>query len=122
MSIDQRVPRPGLPSLDYIRGRLSVATQHDGHCDCAAELAQWLEPLLAEVERLRTPEVALPNGRLTPAEERVYRYMRDTDLPMQDIAGRLLVSVNTVKTHSKGVFRKLGVTSRFELRSREVQT
>ena len=112
---------PGLPSLDYIRGRLSMLPMHADGCGCHGEL-QWLEPLLAEVERLRSPETALPNGRLTPAEERVFRYMRDTDLNVPDIADRLFVSTNTVKTHAKNVFRKLGVKSRLELRAVEVES
>lgn len=111
-----------LPSMDYIRGRISVATLHERHCDCGAELAQWIEPLLAEIDRLRSPEVTLPNGRLSPAEERVYRYMRDTDLKASEIAERLFVSENTIKTHAKGVYRKLGVRSRIELRSTEVKS
>jgi DNA-binding CsgD family transcriptional regulator len=106
-----------LPPLDFIRGRISVATVHEPHCDCGAELAQWLEPLLAEVERLRSPEVTLPNGRLSPAEERVYRYLRDTDLSTKNIAEQLFVSENTVKSHAKGVHRKLGVTRRAQLRT-----
>ena len=110
-------PMTGLPSLDFIRGRISVVTAHEEHCTCGAELAQWLEPLLAEVERLRSPEVTLPMGRLSPAEERVFRYMRDTDLQGAEIAAQLHVGVNTVKTQAKAVFRKLGVTSRAELRS-----
>jgi DNA-binding CsgD family transcriptional regulator len=116
-----QAPSTGLPPLDFIRGRISVIANHGaGHCDCGAELAQWLEPLLTEVERLRSPEVAIPNGRLSPAEERVYRYLRDTDLGAKDIAARLFVTENTIKTHCKGVYRKLGVTRRAQLRAAAV--
>jgi LuxR family transcriptional regulator, maltose regulon positive regulatory protein len=35
-----------------------------------------------------------------------------TDFSQRDIARQLFVSLNTVKTHTKGIFRKLGVTNR----------
>ena len=48
---------------------------------------------------------------LTAAELRVLAYL-PTHLSLQEIADRLVVSRNTVKTHSVAVYRKLGVSSR----------
>lgn len=113
----------GLPSLEYIRGRVSVVTvHHAGHCDCHAELSQWLEPLMAEVERLRAISFAPPDRRLAPVEEQMMRYLRDTDMTAPEIAAARNVSVNTVKTQAKSVYRKLGISSRAELRSAEVKS
>ena len=124
VSIDQHTPAPvaGLPSLDYIRGRVSVIANHGaGHCDCGTELAQWLEPLLAEVERLRDVPNCTPDVRLSPAEDRVARLLRNTDLSAQEIADRLHVGLNTVKTQAKAVYRKLHVGSRLELRALDTE-
>jgi LuxR family transcriptional regulator, maltose regulon positive regulatory protein len=37
-----------------------------------------------------------------------------TGLSQREIGGELYVSLNTVKTHTRGIFRKLGVTTRDE--------
>lgn len=51
---------------------------------------------------------------LTPAEYSVFS-LYSKDLSVQEIAERLFISVNTVKTHNKHIFVKLGVTSKEEL-------
>ena len=48
---------------------------------------------------------------LTESEMRVLRYLL-TDLSKQEIANELYVSVNTVKTHVKHVYAKLGARTR----------
>jgi LuxR family maltose regulon positive regulatory protein len=48
---------------------------------------------------------------LTHGEIRVLHYL-PTNLSAREIAGELYVSVNTVKTHQRHVYQKLGVRSR----------
>jgi LuxR family maltose regulon positive regulatory protein len=48
---------------------------------------------------------------LTTAELRVLRYL-PSHLSFRQIAERLFVSPNTVKTHARGIYRKLGVSCR----------
>jgi LuxR family maltose regulon positive regulatory protein len=48
---------------------------------------------------------------LSPRELDVLRLLR-TDLTGPEIAAQLLVSLNTVRTHTKNIFTKLGVTNR----------
>ena len=48
---------------------------------------------------------------LTAREQAVLRYL-PTDLSKAEIAAELFVSVNTVKTHMKNIYRKLDVTER----------
>ena len=50
---------------------------------------------------------------ISPAELRVLELL-PTHLPLAQMAERLCVSTNTVKTHSKALYRKLGVSSRAE--------
>jgi LuxR family maltose regulon positive regulatory protein len=71
------------------------------------------------LERLRgTPadERARQRGRLEPLTERertMLRYLASA-LSNAEIANELYVSVNTVKTHQRAVYRKLGVAGRRE--------
>jgi LuxR family maltose regulon positive regulatory protein len=51
--------------------------------------------------------------QLSERELEVLRYL-PSRLSNAEIAGRLYVSVNTLKTHLKAIYRKLGVTSRSE--------
>ncbi len=57
---------------------------------------------------------------LTDAELRVVRLVAE-GLTNPQIAARLFLSAQTVKTHMKNVFRKLGVSSRAELAARAVR-
>ena len=50
-------------------------------------------------------------GELSPAEQRVLRLLM-TRLTQREIANELYVSLNTVKTHARVIYRKLGVESR----------
>jgi LuxR family transcriptional regulator, maltose regulon positive regulatory protein len=76
----------------------------------AQVLRAWLNEALAEVDRALN---ATPGAEwsLTSAEIRVLRYL-PSHLSFREIAERLFVSPNTVKTHARGIYRKLGVSSR----------
>ena len=50
---------------------------------------------------------------LSPRERAVLRYL-PTMMSNQEIAAELFVSVNTVKTHLKAIYRKLDVQDRRE--------
>ncbi|MQA73624.1 MAG: hypothetical protein GEU88_04605 [Solirubrobacterales bacterium] len=75
----------------------------------APVLAQWLEQAWQEADS------ATAAGRwpLTPAELRLLRYL-PTHLTFREIAARLVVSTNTVKTQARSLYGKLGVSSRAE--------
>ena len=73
----------------------------------AGILTRRVEHLRAAVELTRAAEA------LTPAERRVLELL-PTHFTEQEIADRLFVSHNTVKTHLKCVYRKLGASSRSE--------
>jgi LuxR family maltose regulon positive regulatory protein len=57
------------------------------------------------------PRPARLRGELTERERAVLRLL-DSELNQREMADMLYVSINTVKTHTRGIYRKLDVTSR----------
>jgi LuxR family maltose regulon positive regulatory protein len=53
----------------------------------------------------------LPSPELSDAERRILRLLA-TDLSLPEIGRELYLSTNTVKTHTRAIYRKLGVSSR----------
>ena len=66
--------------------------------------------------RRRRPRTRAPGsqGLIEPLSERELDVLRllGTDLDGPDIARELVVSLNTVRTHTKNIYAKLGVNSR----------
>jgi LuxR family maltose regulon positive regulatory protein len=87
------------------------ARQRTAHAALIAEilglLAGTSSPAVppGEPQRLREP--------LSKAETRVLRYL-PTGLSVTEIAGQLYLSVNTVRTHMRHVYDKLGAHRRHE--------
>ncbi|MGH8909191.1 MAG: LuxR C-terminal-related transcriptional regulator [Egibacteraceae bacterium] len=75
-----------------------------------AQAERWLRAAVA-------PPVPAPGEELTDRELAVLRLLA-TDLSRREIAERLFVSLNTVKTHTRGVYRKLGASTRDEVLTR----
>jgi DNA-binding CsgD family transcriptional regulator len=71
--------------------------------------------LLGELSRPAPPpgEPAWPAEPLTEGETRILRYLA-THLSAREIAAELCVSANTVKTHMRHLYQKLGAHSRDE--------
>ena len=67
--------------------------------------------LEARLQRLRLGLKGRASEEISPAELRVLALL-PTHMSMAQVADRLCVSTNTVKTHSKSLYRKLGVGSR----------
>ena len=59
------------------------------------------------------PSAAAWTQQLTDSETRVLRYL-PTHLTAHEIANELFLSVNTVSTHTRHLYAKLGVHSRHE--------
>jgi LuxR family maltose regulon positive regulatory protein len=73
-----------------------------------------LEPLLRDVERQLDEAHAGSPRQIeppTPAELAVLRLLA-TDLSQREIGSELFLSMNTVKTHARNIYGKLGVSSR----------
>jgi len=105
LAVAERVARPFTGDDPMLRSllaeRAARGTRHDG----------FLADLLARSEhdggRLRA------GVQLSRREREVLGYLRSS-LTTAEIAEALFVSVNTVKTHQRAIYRKLGVTSRRE--------
>lgn len=99
--------RAGAPAA--ARAALEEAKAELARCECAP----LLETLTAESEaELASQERVQPaTGDVSPAEQRVLRLLATT-LTQREIASELFVSPNTVKTHARVIYRKLGVSSR----------
>ena len=74
-----------------------------------------MRPRVAEVQRLLRDE-ARPSSFDEPLTERELDVLRllQGDLSLNEIAEELYLSFNTVKTHARAVYRKLGAHSRAE--------
>ena len=85
------------------------------HLHAERQLVEHARVHLGRVEarhgRAERPSVAGQVEDLTERELSVLRYLPST-LSQREIAAELYVSVNTVKTHSKSIYRKLGVDGR----------
>jgi LuxR family maltose regulon positive regulatory protein len=82
---------------------------------CHASLAEAGAPLLAELlDALPSASEDAAAGLAEPLSERERAVLRlmPTILANSEIAGELFVSVNTVKTHVRSIYRKLDVGSR----------
>lgn len=81
-----------------------------GRAPDSVVLRDWLDDASAQAD-LAPGSTAGEDWSLTNAELRVLRFL-PSHLSFREIADRLYVSPNTVKTHARGIYRKLGVSSR----------
>lgn len=99
--------RPFLAQRDRLLPILSA------HVDVGTTQPELLAHL---IERMAQPVVQRARGwdeQLTPKELSILRYLR-TPMSNAEIAAEQYVSVNTVKTHTAKIYRKLGVANRRE--------
>jgi LuxR family maltose regulon positive regulatory protein len=80
-------------------------------CEHAGRLTALVEQ--AELELRRRPAVPVGGESLTAQELAVLRLL-PADLSLRQIGQRLFVSLNTLKTHVRAIYRKLGATTRSE--------
>jgi LuxR family maltose regulon positive regulatory protein len=116
-------------SLDTLLRLAQVLIDTGDHAEAAACVAEAREVLVslpdgaqaqqARLDRLEhqlpyRPRAAKdPTGPLTEREEAVLRLLRGT-LSLREIGQELFLSTNTIKTHTRAIYRKLGATTRAE--------
>jgi LuxR family maltose regulon positive regulatory protein len=72
---------------------------------------QFIQNLKLAIEKRENLKKARSNSDLSARELDTLKLI-DTDLTNQEIADRLFISLNTVKTHLKNIYMKLEVDSR----------
>ena len=111
-ALDLAEPDQVLCSL-LIRSAPGLLEPHARHHSADAALASKTADLLARVDRLAPPP-DMPTHQfeaISHSEIRVLRYLQ-TNLSAREIANELCISVNTVKTHQRHLYQKLGARSR----------
>jgi LuxR family maltose regulon positive regulatory protein len=101
------------PALIHVA--LGLLERRAGHGAAEASLVSELADLLGEAKWPVSPsaEPPWPGEPLTGSETRVLRYL-PTHLGTREIAAELFISANTVRTHLRHLYRKLGAHSRQE--------
>ena len=107
------------------RARLTAGLgDHDAATAHAAGCAARADPLPGPRHAGRSPDQGRARGAARPDAAPLVEVLSDrelavlrllqTDLSQREIAARLFVSFNTVKTHTRSIFRKLDVSTRAE--------
>jgi LuxR family transcriptional regulator, maltose regulon positive regulatory protein len=131
--------RRGVASIEIAYSLLSLASvrqrlgRHDDarriHGDARDAVGSCEDPgvlreLLARMERrlvfapaTRIVRKCAPTDALSDAELSVLRLLR-SELSQREIAGELHLSFNTIKTHTRSIYRKLGAATRAEALAR----
>ena len=103
------------PTAELLERQARLRTTH------ASLIAEILNLLSGHTPAARPNDAAPLQEPLSESELRVLRYL-PTNLPAPEIAAELFVSLNTIRTHLRNVYAKLGVHSRADAvkRAREL--
>ena len=110
----------GLAEAHYLQGNRALAAEALGRAQDraadAGDIGDYFESALSDAKEAFAPERPLAHAMgiepLTDREQTVLRLLATTRLSQSEIAHNLYISHNTVKTHTKSIYRKLHVTSR----------
>ena len=103
------------PTAELLQRQARLRTTH------ASLIAEIQDLLSGHTPAARPTDAAPLQEPLSKSELRVLRYL-PTNLPAPEIAAELFVSLNTIRTHLRNVYAKLGVHSRADAveRAREL--
>jgi LuxR family maltose regulon positive regulatory protein len=99
-----------LSDLAGARHHLSAASRRVRRLPGAAVLHDWIAEISGQADAVQASALPGP-ATLTTAELRILGFL-PTHLSFREIAARLYVSANTVKTQAHAVYRKLDASSR----------
>ena len=128
----EELRRETLPCLPHAHALLVLAdvrARHHRWARARAEVARARDAIDGAVDAGRLPQMAasverlIDRGESEPAPEALEQatdaelqvlQLLPTDLSQREIGATLFISVNTVKTHTRELYRKLGAASRAE--------
>jgi LuxR family maltose regulon positive regulatory protein len=117
-AIRDRLGRPDTARRAYEEGRRAVVSCEDP--GILRERLRGLERSRQFASPARSPRSSGPADHLSDAEFSVLRLLR-SELTQREIAGELNLSFNTIKTHTRNIYRKLDVTARVDAIARARQ-
>jgi LuxR family transcriptional regulator, maltose regulon positive regulatory protein len=121
--LEKLAPDRDHPLSGYVDKLLAVFTQPAAAPKAAAPVSAIISPKFGRIESELRPAKDMPVEpesqpaksmlveTLSERELEVLRLLR-SELNGPEIAGQLIVSLNTLRTHTKNIFKKLGVNSR----------
>ncbi|WP_344914945.1 LuxR C-terminal-related transcriptional regulator [Streptosporangium oxazolinicum] len=104
--------------------RLAAADELLARCPNPMGLTDLRDQVASDLGRSPRPGSRVPGvpvAELSEREVAVLHYLR-SELTLREIADDLVLSVNTVKTHARNIYRKLGVNGRREAATVSLQT
>ena len=114
-------PTPVSPTIVYVVVTSDELQALAGSVDCRDVLA----PLLARARQLSEMDMSLtaPSPHTPPSygfsdREQTIAMLLTGSMSLPEISRHLSISINTTKTHTQAVYRKLGVSSRAEATAR----
>ena len=108
-----------LSDVPAARGLIDGACRDARRVPDSALLGAWIAELQTSADAASPATLAAPMS-LTTAELRILGFL-PTHLSFREIAGRLFVSANTVKTQAHAVYRKLDASSRSQAVARAAE-
>ena len=94
-------------------GGIELLERHPRHATAHGQLLREILDILTGEKLTSDRDVAQLTEPLSEPELRVLRYL-PSNLTMPELAGELFLSVNTVKTHMRRIYSKLGAHNRSE--------
>jgi LuxR family maltose regulon positive regulatory protein len=111
LALPDRVYMPFVENCDYIKPLLEVLISEGTYRKEISRILELYTPWQQAMELINQTCFALEKPRLSERETEIAQ-LASEGLSNRQIGEKLFISENTVKKHLKGIFEKLGVTSR----------
>ncbi|MEN6315911.1 MAG: LuxR C-terminal-related transcriptional regulator [Clostridiaceae bacterium] len=111
LAVPDKVHMPFVENCDFIKPLLEALYSEGAYREDIAWILELYSPYLKAVDRINRTYFAEDKPRLSEREEEIAR-LASEGFSNKQIGEKLFISENTVKKHLKGVFEKLGVSSR----------
>ena len=115
MAIPDHLLMPFVENCDFIKPALNELSHHTEYMDVISSILNLYAPYQQGIERYISKRISHSKTELTGRENEIAKLVAQ-GLSNSEIAGRLYISTNTVKTMLKRIFEKLAINSRAMLK------